>query len=262
MMQKIARPTAALALIAACAAVPAFAQNVAVVNGTPIPTERVDALAKQLALQGQQDTPELRQKIGDELINREVLAQEAARKGILNQSDVKLQIALAEQGVVVRALQQEYLRDNQPTDAELHARYDEIVKQIGGKEYHLHHILVDNEKQAQELIAKLKKGAKFEDLAKQYSKDVGSARNGGDLDWATPKTYVPEFADAAVKLKKGQFTDTPVHTQFGWHIIRLDDTRDLKIPPFDDVKPQLAQQAEQEKWLQYAHDLRAKAKIQ
>ncbi|WP_109482673.1 peptidylprolyl isomerase [Paraburkholderia sp. C35] len=249
-------------LLAAFAAAPAFAQNIAVVNGTPIPKSRADALIAQLVQQGQQDSPKLQQAVREELVNREILMQEAIREGIPSKPDVKAQVAVAQQTVVLRALIENQMKQNQPTDAEVKAKYDELVKQIGGKEYHLHHILVDNEQQAKDLIAKIKAGASFEDLAKQYSKDPGSGKNGGDLDWSDPKAYVPEFAAAAEKLQKGQMTDQPVHTQFGWHIIRVDDVRQTPPPPFEQVKAQIAQQMQQEKLQAFEEDLRAKAKIQ
>jgi len=250
-------------LLAACAAAPAFAQNIAVVNGTPIPKSRADALVQQLVAQGQQDSPHLEQAVREELINREILMQEAARRGLPSRPDVKAQVAVAQQTVVLRALIEDFVKNNQPSDAEVKAKYDELVKEAGGgKEYHLHHILVDSEQQAKDLIAKIKGGASFEDLAKQYSKDPGSAKNGGDLDWSDPKAYVPEFATAAEKLQKGQMTDTPVHTQFGWHIIRVDDIRDITPPPLDQVKAQIVQQIEQEKVQAFEQNLRTKAKIQ
>jgi peptidyl-prolyl cis-trans isomerase C len=249
-------------LLAAFAAAPAFAQNIAVVNGTPIPKSRADALVAQLVQQGQQDSPKLQQAVREELVNREILMQEAIREGIPSKPDVKAQVAVAQQTVVLRALIENYLKANQPTDAEVKAKYDELVKQIGGKEYHLHHILVDNEQQAKDLIAKIKGGASFEDLAKQFSKDPGSGKNGGDLDWSDPKAYVPEFASAAEKLQKGQMTDEPVHTQFGWHIIRVDDVRQTPPPPFEQVKAQIAQQMQQEKLQAFEENLRSKAKVQ
>ena len=249
-------------LLAAFAAAPAFAQNIAVVNGTPIPKSRADALVAQLVQQGQQDSPKLQQAVREELVNREILMQEAIREGIPSKPDVKAQVAVAQQTVVLRALIENFVKKNQPSDAEVKAKYDELVKQIGGKEYHLHHILVDNEQQAKDLIAKIKAGASFEDLAKQFSKDPGSGKNGGDLDWSDPKAYVPESAAAAEKLQKGQMTDTPVHTQFGWHIIRVDDVRQTPPPPFEQVKAQIAQQMQQEKLQAFEEDLRSKAKVQ
>ncbi|CAB3657992.1 peptidylprolyl isomerase [Trinickia soli] len=258
----IHKKTRLCVLLAVFAAAPAFAQNVAVVNGTAIPKSRADALIAQLVKQGQKDSPQLHDAVRDELINREILMQEAVREGIPTRADVKAQVAVAQQTVVLRSLIEDYVAKNKPSDAEVKARYDELVKQAGGKEYHLHHILVDNEQQAKDLIAKIKGGAKFEDLAKQFSKDPGSGKNGGDLDWANPKTYVPEFAAAAEKLQKGQMTDTPVHTQFGWHIIRVDDIRDIQPPPLDQVKGQIVQQMQQEKLQAFEQSLRAKAKIQ
>jgi peptidyl-prolyl cis-trans isomerase C len=249
-------------LLAAFAAAPAFAQNIAVVNGSPIPTARADALVKQLVSQGQQDSPQLQQAVREELINREILMQEAAREGIPTRPDVKQQIAVAQQTVVLRAMIEDFVKKNAPTDAEIKARYDQLVKQNGGgKELHLHHILVDNEQQAKDLIAKIKGGASFEDLAKQYSKDPGSGKNGGDLDWSAPSAYVPEFGAAAEKLHKGEVTPEPVKTQFGWHIIRLDDSRDVAPPPLDQVKPQIAQQIQQEKLQAFEEELKKKAVI-
>ena len=249
-------------LLAAFAAAPAFAQNIAVVNGTPIPKSRVDALVSQLVQQGQQDTPQLEAAVRQELINREILMQEAAREGIATRPDVKAQVAVAQQTVVLRALIEDFVKNNTPSDAEVTARYNALIKDAGGKEYHLHHILVDNEQQAKDLIAKIKAGASFEDLAKQYSKDPGSGKNGGDLDWSDPKAYVPEFADAATHLQKGQMTDTPVHTQFGWHIIRVDDVRNITPPPLEQVRPQIVQQIQQEKLQAFEEGLRKNAKIQ
>ena len=249
-------------LLAAFAAAPAFAQNIAVVNGTPIPKARADALIDQLVHQGQQNTPQLQTAVREELVNREILMQEALRRGLPNRPDIKAQIAVAQQTVVLRALIEDFVKNNTPTDAEVTARYNALIKDAGGKEYHLHHILVDNEQQAKDLIAKIKAGASFEDLAKQYSKDPGSGKNGGDLDWSDPKAYVPEFADAATHLQKGQMTDTPVHTQFGWHIIRVDDVRNITPPPLEQVRPQIVQQIQQEKLQAFEEGLRKNAKIQ
>ncbi len=249
-------------LLAAFAAAPAFAQNIAVVNCTPIPKARADALIDQLVHQGQQNTPQLQMAVREELVNREILMQEALRRGLPNRPDIKAQIAVAQQTVVLRALIEDFVKNNTPTDAEVTARYNALLKDAGGKEYHLHHILVDNEQQAKDLIAKIKAGASFEELAKQYSKDPGSGKNGGDLDWSDPKAYVPEFADAATHLQKGQMTDTPVHTQFGWHIIRVDDVRDTTPPPLEQVRPQIVQQIQQEKLQAFEEGLRKNAKIQ
>ncbi len=247
---------------ASFASAPAFAQNIAVVNGTPIPTSRANALVQELITQGQQDSPQLQGMVREELVNREVMYQEAIKEGIANNPDVKAQLALTQQSVILRALVQGYMAKHPVSDADVKARYDELAKQMGGEEYHLHHILVDNEQQANDIIAKLKAGGDFEALAKQYSKDPGSAEHGGDLSWSDPKAYVPEFAAAAMQLKKGEITTTPVHTKFGWHIIRLDDTRPVQPPAFDDVKDQLRKQMEQDVLQQWEKSLVAQAKIQ
>jgi peptidyl-prolyl cis-trans isomerase C len=200
--------------------------------------------------------------VREELVNREILMQEALRRGLPNRPDIKAQIAVAQQTVVLRALIEDFVKKNTPSDAEVTARYNALIKDAGGKEYHLHHILVENEQQAKDLIAKIKGGASFEDLAKQFSKDPGSGKNGGDLDWSDPKAYVPEFADAATHLQKGQMSDTPVHTQFGWHIIRVDDVRSITPPPLEQVRPQIVQQIQQEKLQAFEEGLRKNAKIQ
>ncbi len=256
------RMLAGLALAVAATSTPVFAQNVAVVNGTAIPSARADALIATVPQQGQADPEQLRKAVRDELINREVLMQEAIREGVINDPVVKQQMVMASQAVAIRALLEQYLKTHQPSDAELKAEYDQVTQQMGGKEYHLHHILVDNEQQATDLIAKLKAGENFEDLAKQFSKDPGSAKNGGDLDWSNPNAYVPAFSQAATQLKPGQITDTPVHTQFGWHIIRLDGVRSQPLPPFDSVKAQLIQQSQKGQVEQYEAKLRGQAKIQ
>ncbi len=254
-----------LATLVCCAtplmATPAIAQNIAVVNGTPIPSGRAEALLQEFIRQGQPDTPELRTAVREELINREILMQEAARRGLPNQPELKAQLAIAQQSVVIRALIQDFWQNHAASDAELRAAYLAISQKMGNKEYQLHHILLDNEAQAKELVSKIKGGANFEELAKQYSKDPGSAKNGGALDWAVPQSYVPEFAQSIMRLKPGKITEQPVRTQFGWHIIRLDNTRTLAAPSFEQVKPQLAEQIQQEKLQNFIDNLRAHAKI-
>jgi len=264
---KISSLTASLLAVALAAiAAPALAQNAAVVNGKAIPSAKVDALIKK---SGQPDSPELRNRARDMLIDRELIEQDAAKRGLLERDDVQEQLAASRLNVLVAAEFEDYVKNSAATEEELHKQYDKIKAQFGnGKEYHAHHILVDTEKQAKEIIAKLKAGAKFEDIARAQSKDKGSGANGGDLDWANPGTYVPEFGAALTSLKKGETTQTPVKTQFGWHVIRLDDTRDAKIPSFDEVKPQLMemmmgdQNWQRAKFQAMLKDLREKAKIQ
>jgi peptidyl-prolyl cis-trans isomerase C len=250
-----------LTVLLAAAALPVFAQNLAVVNGKAIPSSRADMMVKQMAAQGQPDTPQLRSMIKDELINREVLIQEADKLGLGTSADVKNQIDMARQSIVIRALVADYLKKHPVSDAEIKSEYDKFKATAGDKEYRARHILVEKEEEAKDIIAKLKAGAKFEDLAKQ-SKDPGSASNGGDLDWASPAAFVKPFSDAMVALEKGKFTETPVKTQFGYHVIKLEDVRPAKIPSLDELKPQIAESLQQKKLQAYQQELRAKAKVQ
>ena len=255
------KPARLLMLLIAAAALPAVAQNIAVVNGKPVPSSRADAMVKQLAAQGQPDTPQLRAMVKEELINREILIQEADKRGLTNTPDVKNQIEIARQSIAIRALVQDYLKKNPVSDADIQAEYDKFKAQAGDKEYHARHILVDKEDEAKAIITKLKGGAKFEELAKQ-SKDPGSAGNGGDLDWASPSSFVKPFSDAMVALQKGQITETPVKTQYGYHVIKLEDVRTAKLPTLEEVKPQIAESLQQKKLQAFQEDLRKKAKIQ
>lgn len=255
------KPARLLVAIAATAAIPAFAQNLAVVNGKAIPTSRVDSMVKQMVQQGQKDSPEMRSMIKDELINREVLAQEADRQGISARPEIKNQIDLARQSIVIRALAQEYLAKNPVKEDEMKAEYDKFKATQSGKEYHARHILVEKEDEAKAIIAKLKGGAKFEELAAQ-SKDQGSAKQGGDLGWAPPDAFVKPFSDAMVGLKAGEITQTPVQSQFGYHVIKLEETRDAQMPGFEEVKGQIAESLQQRKLQTFQQDLKKKAKIQ
>ncbi|MFJ3044845.1 peptidyl-prolyl cis-trans isomerase [Herbaspirillum chlorophenolicum] len=255
------KPARLLVLLFAIASIPALAQNLAVVNGKAIPSSRADLMVKQMTSQGQPDSPQLRGAIKEELINREILMQEADKQGLSSSQDVKNQLELARQSIVIRALIADYLKKNPVSDADIKAEYDKFKAQAGDKEYHARHILVDKEEDAKAIIAKLKAGTKFEDLAKQ-SKDTGSAANGGDLDWATPASFVKPFSDAMVALKKGEVTQTPVQTQFGWHVIQLEDVRPAKVPTLDEVKPQIAEALQQKKLQAYQEELRKKAKVQ
>jgi len=243
-------------------AVPAFAQNIAIVNGKPVPKARADMLASQLAKSGRPVTPEMSSQIKDEVISREIFMQEAQKRGLDATEDFKAQMELARQTLLIRELFTEYQKSNPVTDAEIKAEYDKFAAQNSGKEYRARHILVEKEDEAKAIIASLKKGGKFDEIAKKQSKDPGSGANGGDLDWANANSYVPEFSGALTKLKKGQLTDTPVKTQFGYHVIRLDDMRDAQLPPLDQVKPQIAQKLGQDKMTKFQEDLRAKAKVE
>jgi peptidyl-prolyl cis-trans isomerase C len=253
---------AAVAAAFLCAAAPAIAQNVAIVNGKPVPKARVDVLAAQLAKAGRPVTAEMQGQLKDEVVAREVFMQEAQKLGLDATDDFKAQLELARQTLLIRELFADYQKNNPVSDEEIKSEYDKFAAANGGKEYHAHHILVEKEDEAKAIIASLKKGAKFEDIAKKQSKDPGSGANGGDLDWANASSYVPEFSSALVKLKKGQTTELPVKSQFGWHVIRLDDVRQAQLPKLEEVKPQIAQQLQQQKLAKFQEDLRGKAKIE
>ena len=251
----------ALGLLAALS-FSAMAQNLAIVNGKPVSSSRVEALKQQVERSGKPVTPEILAQIKEELIAREIFMQEARKRGLETSEDYKAQMELARQSILIRELFANFQKKNPVTEAEIKAEYDKFVAANGGKEYRARHILVEKEDEAKALIADLKKGAKFEDLAKKASKDPGSGANGGDLDWANAASYVPEFSNAMVKLDKGQMTDAPVKSQFGFHIIRVDDVREAQLPKLDEVKPQISQQLTQSKLGKFQEDLRAKAKVQ
>src|SRR5262245_46528392 len=264
------RPIPLIAALSLCASTAAFGQAAepkaksgeqpVTVNGKAIPKSRLNYIVKQRAAQGQPDNEQTRRMILDNLITQEVVAQEADRKGFAKGADVRAQLDLMRQQVLVQALIQDYLKSHPVKDEDMQAEYDKMKASRGDKEYKARHILVDKDTEANEIIAQLKKGAKFEDLAKQ-SKDPGSKDKGGDLDWNPPSTYVKPFAEALAKLEKGKFTETPVQTQFGWHVIQLDDVRTLPFPPFDTVKQQLQSRLQEQEVHKYVSELRAKAKI-
>jgi peptidyl-prolyl cis-trans isomerase C len=255
------KPARLLVTLLAAAALPVFAQNIAVVNGKAVPSSRAEAMVKQAAAQGQKDSPELRAMVKEELINREILIQEADKRGLGTTVDVKAQIENARQSILIGALVRDVLKSSPVADADIKAEYERFKANTGDKEYRARHILVEKEEDAKAIIVKLKGGAKFEELAKQ-SKDTGSAANGGDLDWASPASFVKEFSAAMVALPKGGLTETPVKTQFGYHVIRLDDTRAAKVPTLEEIKPQISEALQQKKLQAFQAELRAKAKIQ
>jgi peptidyl-prolyl cis-trans isomerase C len=243
-------------------ALPVSAQNIAIVNGKAVPKERAEVLRQQVERSGRPVTPEVEGQIKEEVIAREIFLQEAQKRGLDGSGDFKAQMELARQTILIRELFADYQKTNPVTDAEIQAEYDKFVAANSGKEYKASHILVEKEADAKAIIAALKKGAKFEDLAKKQSKDPGSAAKGGDLDWANPASYVNEFTEALLKLEKGKTTDAPVKSQFGWHVIRLVDVRQAELPKLEEVKPQVAQQLQQQKLVKFQEDLRAKAKVE
>ena len=260
MKKHILSALAAAALLSAASV--SMAQNIAIVNGKAVPKSRVDALAEQVKRSGRPVTPEMQGQLKEEIIAREIFVQEAQARGLDATEDYKNQLELTRQSILIRELFADFQKKNPVTDEEIKAEYDKFAATNAGKEYRARHILVEKEEQAKAIIARLKKGAKFEDIAKKESKDPGSGANGGDLDWANPSNYVKEFSDALVALAKGKTTETPVKTQFGYHIIRLEDIRDPQLPKLEDVKPQIAQQLTQQKMGKFQEDLRAKAKVE
>ena len=254
--------TASAAALFALYVAPAAAQNIAIVNGKPVPTARLEALTQQVVRSGRPVTPEMQPQLKEEVIAREIFTQAAQALGLDATDDYKNQLEQVKQSILIRELFAAYQAKNPVKEADIKAEYDRYVTANAGKEYKAHHILVEKEDQAKALLAQLKKGAKFEDLAKKSSKDTGSGAKGGELDWANPASYVKEFSDALVALSKGKITETPVKSQFGFHIIRLDDVREANMPKYDDVKPQISQHLSQQSLAKYQEELRSKAKIE
>jgi peptidyl-prolyl cis-trans isomerase C len=237
------------------------ATRAALVNGKPIPKTRVDTVVKQQTARGMADNDQLRQAVVDRLINFELVSQEAERRGLAKVTDVREQMELARQQVLFEAYMADYFKSKPIGEAALRAEYDKAKTQRGDKEYKARHVLVDTEAQAKEIIAQLDKGGKMDELAK-VSKDQGSRDRGGDLSWNTPATFVKPFADALVKLEKGKYTRQPIQSQFGWHVILLEDVRAAQFPPFDQVKPQIQNMLQEQEVQNVFAALRAKAKIE
>lgn len=252
----------ALAVSAALFSSALFAADVAVVNGTAIPQAKVDFLVQQLATRGQKDSPELRTKIREDLIRNEIVLQEALKKGLDKTPDVINQLEMVRAQILFNAYITDYVKNNPVSDADMQKEYDQVKVQFSGKEYHSRHILVATEAEAKAILADLKKGKKFDDLAKNKSMDKGSGANGGDLGWSLPANYVKEFADALQKQPKGKISDAPVKTQFGYHIIKVEDVRDAKGPSFEELKPEIQQELQNRKLQSLITDLRSKAKVE
>lgn len=251
-------------LAAACAvAIPAFAQNVATVNGKAITQQSLDQFIKLLVSQGATDSPQLREQVKQEMINRQIFVQAAEKDGVAKQPAVQTEIELAREGILVRALMADYLKKHPITDKQIQDEYNEAkAQQAGQQEFKVRHILVEDEKTANDLLAQVKRDKKkFAELAKKNSKDPGSGANGGDLGWASPTNYVKPFADAVSGLKKGQLADKPVQTQFGWHVIEVEDTRPVEFPTLDQVRPQIEEMLRQQALGEYQKQLREKATI-
>ena len=216
----------------------------------------------ELTAQGQPDTPERHQAVKDELVNREVLAQAAARRGLDKNPDIAAQMEMARQAVLVRALFEQEVKNNPISDAQLQQQYEQFKGNMGTNEYKVRHILVDKEDDAKAIIAELNKGGDFAKIAKEKSKDPGSKENGGDLDWGPSARYVKPFADAVTTQQKGKVSAAPVKTDFGYHVIIVDDVRPLKVPEFGELKEQFRQRAQQQQIQKMVMDLRQGAKIE
>lgn len=242
----------------------AIAQSgpVATVNGVAIPQQRGALLMRERAQQGQQDTPQLRAAVRDELVNREIISQEAARSGLTKNAELMNELELVRQTVIVQAFLREYIRSHPITDAEMQKEYDHIKSELGTREYKARHILVNGEEEAKGLIAELKKGGNFAELAKKSTQDQGTKEKGGDLDWQSPGSFDKDFSNVMIKLAKGKYTETPVKTRFGYHVIQLDDLRDAKHPPFAEVKSNLSQRVQRTRIEKLIAELRAKAKVE
>lgn len=237
------------------------ATRAALVNGKPVPKSRVDALVKQQVAQGAPDGDQLRKAVVDRLVALELVSQEAERKGLTKTQEFRDQFEVMRQELLLSAYMADHFKSKPITEAVTRAEYEKLKAARSGKEYKVRHVLVESEAEAKGIVAQLDKGGKFDDLAKQ-SKDTGSKERGGDLGWAPPTTYVKPFADALQKLEKGKYTHEPVQSQFGWHVIQLDDTRAATFPPYDQVKPQLQNMLQQQELQKVIADLRAKAKVE
>jgi peptidyl-prolyl cis-trans isomerase C len=242
-----------------------YAQNAAIVNGKAIPKAQLDKLVQKSK---QADNPQVRDQAREMLVTRELILQEADKRGVIQKESVRDQLEQSRIGVLIAAVFEDYVEKEGVADAELKAAYDSVKTQYTGKEYRVEHILVEKEADAKALITQIKGGANFEEIAKSKSKDPGSASNGGDLGYVSDNALVPEFSKAMVQLKNGQITDKPVKSQFGWHIIKMVDVRDVKPPSMDEIKDQLKQMImsdqnwQKAKFSEMMQKFRAKAKIQ
>jgi peptidyl-prolyl cis-trans isomerase C len=241
---------------------PAKGEAIAKVNGVPVPKARLDAMIQQQQARGAPDNEQTRAMVREELVNRELVAQEAGKTGLGKNPEVQAQIDSARQEILVGAYIREWLRKHPISDADIQQEYDRAKGQTGDQEYKARHILLETEDQAKAMIADLKKGAKFDELATKNSKDSGTKERGGDLDWNVPGVFDKQFSEAMMKLEKGKYTETPVRTRFGFHVIQLDDVRAVKFPSLAEVKPRIQQQLVQGKIEELVRGLRAKAKIE
>lgn len=236
---------------------------VVTVNGKALSQELFEDYAKALSGKPSSElTPEDRDQIKENLVRVELIAQQAEKDGLTKDPEIANRIELQRLNLIQQAAAQRYLKDRTPTDAELRAEFDAQLASTPLVEYQARHILVSSEDVAQKVVQQLQGGADFAGLAKRLSSDKESAKNGGDLGWFSPGRMVKQFSDAVALLKKGEYTKTPVQTQFGWHVIRLEDSREVQPPPFDGVKDQLKQVVLAKKFKGYADELLKTAKVE
>ena len=241
---------------------PAATGPLATVNGIQIPRNRLEIVVRQQTARGAQDNDQLRAQVREALINNELLIQEANRIGIAKKAEVLQQIDLTRQEVIANAMVAEHIRVNPISDADVQKEYERAKSQTGDKEYKARHILLATEDDAKSVLAELKKGGKFDEIAQKRSLDEGTRPRGGDLDWNVPSNFDKAFADAMVKLEKGKMTEASVRSRFGYHVILLDDVRAVSFPPLTQVKPQIQQRLVGQRVDVLIKDLRAKAKIE
>jgi peptidyl-prolyl cis-trans isomerase C len=235
----------------------------ATVNGAPVRESLVRLMLKQRSDLGREASAEARKAFVDRLAMQLLISQEAIKKGLDKTPDVVDQIELMRQSVLIDAFIKDHLKNNPVSDAMLNTEYEKMKAQAAGTEYKARHILVEKETEAKDVIAGLKKNPKsFDSLAKQKSKDSGSKAKGGELGWFDPRRMVPEFGAAVAKLAKGEFTAEPVKTQFGYHVILLEDSRAAAVQPLEEVKPALSQQLQEQQLKKLFDEMKAQAKIE
>jgi peptidyl-prolyl cis-trans isomerase C len=241
---------------------PVSSKPVAVVNGRKIPAIYADLIKRDLLAQGQPDDERLNAKVKDSLISLELASSAAIKKKLDKGPKLAAVLDIRRKDLLAKAYLEDYVKAHPITDDEIKAEYDKAKASAVGNEYSVKHILVKSEDEAKDILEQLGKGAKFEDLATEKSIDPGSAKNGGDLGWNAPSSFVKEFADALTGMKKGETSKTPVKSQFGWHIIRVEDVRPEQVPPLDEVKGDIKRQLQQGRVREALQALRKDAKIE
>jgi peptidyl-prolyl cis-trans isomerase C len=234
---------------------------VATVNGKPISKAAFEILSDEVnERRGENKVPD--DKIIEELIKRELLSQEIAASGAMKDPKFAAKIENAQRMMLSQAAAEQFIETVQVTDEDLKKEYDERVGPMKTAEYKAKHILVETEQAAKDVIAKLAKGEKFDALAKKFSKDPGSKDKGGDLGWFSPQQMVAPFSEAVIAMKNGETTQTPVQSQFGWHVIQREESREQAPPPFDAVKDQLKNMVQTKKLQEHITALQTKAKVE